>query len=108
MIDSTYLKFSDKDPGEIVILAFNFGDLGIATISSSSVTVKRVGGTADGNPGAMVTGGATAIGSIVYQRVINGVLGADYHLKAEANLSDGQKLFLVGELCIRKASPRAS
>jgi hypothetical protein len=104
LLDSPIHKFSDKDPTEIVVLAFDFGPQ-TSPISAAAVTSVRVAGAADSNPSTMILGAATVIGDVVYQKVRNGVRNTDYHLTATADLVDGQKLLLVGELCVRKASP---
>lgn len=105
MIDTINRQFSDKDPGETLVLAFDFGTLS-GTIATQVVTATRAGGAADGSPASVILGTATALGGKVAQRVTAGVNGCDYELKCVITTSDGQTLIMVGSLSVRKDRPR--
>ena len=70
-----------KDPQEIKLIKFPFlRELGGATAVSATVTASVHKGT-DANPGAVILGNPTIIGTDVYVRMQGGVSGVVYKLR---------------------------
>jgi len=96
-------RFSAKEPGEIITLAFDFVEVvGSQALSAPQVTISVVSGT-DGSPSSMLSGSAVALGSKVTQRVIGGLAGVTYKLRAQVDAADGSRYVLAGLLPVRVA-----
>lgn len=86
-----------KGIDEDVIVGWEFGKElpdGV-TISSAGTTVMAVNAdstVSDPSPENMLSGAASVSGSVVSQKLIDGLVGAKYDVKLTANLSDGQVL----------------
>lgn len=93
--------FPAKLLGESRILPFDFiSDLGpTETISTQSVTATVWSGT-DASPSSMISGAATASGTIVSQKIIGGVVGVVYYLLCTITTSLGQTLQSAGFLAV--------
>ena len=105
IIDSlTPASFAPKDPAEIVLLAFDFADAAgpAVTLSGSTVSVSVHRG-ADANPSAILSGSPTINGLQVLQRVVGGLGGVTYSVKAQVDASDGSRYVLAGLLPVRSA-----
>ncbi len=71
------------------------------TISSAVCVVTWLGGTADLNASAMVSGAAVINGTKVSQLLIGGIDGARYQVEFDATLSDGQVIPEIHNLWVR-------
>lgn len=94
--------FDPKDPGEIVILGFDFAAL-TGTPTSPTITVTRHAGAADAAPSAILSGSASITGTQVLQKVTGGTAGTDYLLRCEVDAPDGSHYVLAGVLPVRTA-----
>lgn len=99
--------FSPKDPDEVIVLAFDFSkDDAVAdgaVLSSPTVDVTARKGV-DPAAAAIRSGAPQISGKLVLQKVIVGISGVDYELRAKASTSDGQTVVLVGVLPVRRAA----
>lgn len=95
-------RLDPKDPEEDVFVRFEFATL-TGTPSSPTVTATRHAGSADATPSAILSGSPTVSGSLVLQKVIDGVDGADYLLRCVASAPDTSKYVLTGVLPVRAA-----
>lgn len=93
--------FEGKRAGETRLLAFDFASLLAAseTVSTQSVAATVYTGT-DASPSAVISGSATASGSVVSQKVTGGTAGNIYNLICTITTSAGQTLKLAGLLAI--------
>ena len=91
----------DKDYREIVPVTFDFVDdiATGATVTPVSVTVSVIEGT-DASPSALLSGAATATGSVVTQWIDSGVVDVVYKLTSLVTVSDGQTLVLTAQLTV--------
>ena len=91
--------FTAKDPAESIVLTFDFSAIA-ASIANSQVTVEVVSGT-DASAAAMRSGSPQIEAGKVLQRVVNGVDGADYRFRCEAD-SGSERLVITETLRVRK------
>ncbi len=93
--------FDAKRVAETVSLAFDFASrLSVGeTISSQVVTATTYSGT-DASPSSIISGSATASGTVVRQAVAAGVLGVTYLLLCQIVTSASQTLDLEGFLTV--------
>ena len=95
------ITLQPKLAGETRKYPFNFAS-GLAsdeTISTQVVTATVYSGT-DASPSLIVSGAATASGSIVTQAIIGGVVGVIYELLCTITTSTSQTLELSAALAI--------
>lgn len=97
-------SFSPKRTGERKKYSFNFvNELAVGeTISNATFTALVHDGT-DGSPGSIISGGATILGSVCTQLIINGVEGVTYLIQCEINTSNGQRLHGTALLLVTDA-----
>ena len=90
-----------KRVGSTKTYTFDFtSDLAIGeTISTQAVTASVYAGT-DATPSAIVSGSASASGTVVSQKITAGVLGVIYKLICAITTSAGQTLQQVGYLAV--------
>lgn len=95
------VTFEGKLLGETVKLTFDFLSRLAAgeTILSAGCTASVYSGT-DATPSAIISGSATASGSVVTQAIVGGTLGVTYELLCSAVTSAGQTLQLSGYLVV--------
>lgn len=87
--------------GESPILPFDFASrLGVTETISTQVVTATVYSGVDATPSSIISGSATASGTIVSQKVTAGVLGVIYQLACTITTSLGQTLLLTGFLAI--------
>lgn len=93
--------FGGKRAGETRLLAFDFAPLLASgeTLSTQSVAATVYTGT-DASPSAIISGSASASGSVVSQKVTAGTAGNIYNLVCTVTTSAGQTLKLAGVLAI--------
>lgn len=98
---STNVQFPSKLAGSTLTINFDFiSNLAVSeTISTQVVTATVYSGT-DANPSAMISGSASASGTIVSQSVTGGVEGVVYYLKCTITTSTGQTLVQTGFLAV--------
>jgi hypothetical protein len=94
--------FSAKDPAESLVLTFDFGALA-SSVTAPVVTAERYSGAADSAPEAMISGAAQVDGAKVLQRVVGGVAGCTYVMRARCNTADGSVLVEAGLLPVEAA-----
>ena len=94
--------FSSKDPSETVILGFDFSAL-TSSPSSPVVSIARASGTADPSPAAMLSGSPSVSSGKAIQRVVGGLIGANYVLRCQVDAPDGSRYILSGVLPVRAA-----
>lgn len=71
-----------KDPAEVKVIRFPFGqELDGVAIASVQSVVARVKKGADANPGQLLAGAASVVGTDVLQRVQGGVSGVVYEIR---------------------------
>jgi len=97
----TYMaeSFSYKFTTENKPLSFDFSQV-LATgesLSTASCSVLVIDGT-DASPSNLLSGGASIIGSKIYQQVHNGTAGVTYRLVATVTTSAGNTLVALGDL----------
>jgi hypothetical protein len=92
-------SFSYKFTGETKPLSFDFSQVlaSSETLSTAACTVVVIDGT-DANPSNILSGGASIIGSKIYQLVQSGVAGVTYRLVATVTTSAGNTLIALGDL----------
>jgi hypothetical protein len=92
-------KFDSKFQEETIILTFDCSKLLAAgeTIDSAEWAVSVIAGT-DANPGAMLSGAVAISGSNVSHKILGGIEGASYRMKAKVTTSLVQILVLVADL----------
>jgi hypothetical protein len=92
-----------KDPGESVILAFDFSkDMtsGETLTGTPAVAITLYSGTVDSGMAAMLSGAAQISGNLVLQMVGRGQIGNQYMIEATCATSAGRVLVLGGILPI--------
>lgn len=92
--------FAPKDPRQVKTLAFDFRRYA-GSVINPVLTVVRERGAADAAPGTMLYGAASVVGSMVYQRVRNGVSLCDYTVYCEVDTPNGDHLVMAGRLPVR-------
>lgn len=94
-------EFQPKLLGASVNLQFDFASMleSGETISTQSVACTVYSGT-DASPSSMISGSATASGSIVTQLVIGGTLGVIYQLACTITTSESQTLVMTAFLAV--------
>ena len=92
-------SFSYKFTTEVKPLSFDFSQVLASgeTISTATCTVLVIDGT-DPTPSNILSGGASIIGSKIYQQVQSGVAGVTYRLVATITTSAGNTLVALGDL----------
>jgi hypothetical protein len=87
------ITLSPKDPAEAIYYGIDFAaNLGTGeTISSATASIRVTSGT-DASAAAMLSGAAVIDGSIVKQKLINGVAGCTYQFGLTVVTSAGQTL----------------
>jgi hypothetical protein len=98
---SSRVTFPQKLVGETSNLQFDFISLlgATETLSSYSVAATVYTGV-DASPGSLVSGAASASGSVVTQAITGGVAGVIYCLVCTAVTSASQTLELAGMLAV--------
>jgi hypothetical protein len=93
--------FPPKKQGETVILPFDFISqlANGVTISTQSVAATVWSGV-DANPSAIISGSASASGTLVTQKITAGVAGCVYALVCTITTSDAQTLQMSAYLAI--------
>lgn len=95
-----------KLAGESPNLTFDFaGRLASGETISTQVVAATVYSGTDANPSAIISGAATASGSVVTQKVTAGTLGVIYELLCTITTSAGQTLQMCGLLAIVPDEP---
>lgn len=93
--------FDSKRAGEVWTLQFDFGT---QLASGESISTQAVAATVwtgvDASPSAVISGSATASGSVVSQKATGGTAGNIYNLICTVTTSAGQTLKIVGLLAI--------
>lgn len=100
-MDSIKDTFSEKDPAEKVLLAFDFAHLTSAVLTPV-FTVTRKAGADDPSPGSILDGSAVTSGSKAVQMVRGGVDGTDYLIRCSVTDGSGQLFVMVGTLPVRR------
>ncbi len=95
-----------KLTGETVEVSFDFASaLGIGvTISAANVTAAVFSGE-DATPSAIISGAASADGSIVTQMITAGTAGVVYTLNCNVTTSDSQEIILQARLAVISSNP---
>lgn len=95
------VTFPSKLAAETAALAFDFASLLASgeTISTQSVAAATYSGT-DASPSSIISGSATASGSVVSQKVTAGTVGVIYLLTCTITTSASQVLNMVGYLAV--------
>ena len=90
-----------KNAAETVSLVFDFASqlTGSETLSSATVTAVVYSGS-DSSPSSVISGGASASGTKVTQKVTAGTVGVVYELTCAAVTSTSQTLEMVGYLVV--------
>ena len=85
---------------------FDFASLlpAAVTISTQTVTATVYSGT-DSSPSALISGSASASGSVVTQAFTAGTAGVLYELKCVITTSDSQTLVIVAYLAVIQDLP---
>lgn len=98
---STSLSFPPKLTSSTFTVQFDFiSQLAVGeTISTQVVTCTVYSGT-DASPSFMISGSATASGTIVSQNITAGTEGVVYYLKCTITTSAGQTLVQTGFLVV--------
>jgi len=103
----TYMaeSFSYKFTTENKPLSFDFSQVLTTgeTLSTASCSVIVIDGV-DANPSNILSGGASIIGSKIYQQVQYGTAGVTYRLVATVTTSDGNTLVALGDLPVYSPS----
>lgn len=93
----TRVSFQPKLAGETTTLTFDFAArLGVSETISTQVTTCAVYSGTDANPSAVISGAASASGTVVSQNVTGGVVGVMYQLVCTITTSLGQTLQMSG------------
>lgn len=102
----TRVELEPKLVGETKTYKFDFlSNLAIGeTISTQTCTATVWSGT-DASPSSIISGSASASGSIVSQKITAGTLGVIYELLCTITTSAGQTLQQVGYLAIQPTVP---
>ena len=92
-------KFDSKYQEETIILTFDYSKLLAAgeTIDSAEWTVSVIAGV-DANPSAMLSGAIAINGSNVSHKILGGIEGVSYQMRAKATTSLVQILILVADI----------
>lgn len=103
---STFITLPPKLVNASAFIAFDYisqltsGE----TISGSSVTCSVFSGT-DANPSALISGVTSVAGSIVTQKIVDGLTGVIYLLTCSATTSLGNVKFIQAYLAIIDSNP---
>lgn len=95
-------RFDKKDPGETVVLTFDFTGEAPA-VSAPTVAITHESGEPDAAFASVLEGSPQVSGGKVLQRVKAGVAGADYLLRCSASDGNGNTLVRAGLLMVRAA-----
>lgn len=92
-------NFSYKFTTETKSLSFDFTQVLASgeTLSTVTCTIVVVDGV-DASPASVLAGGASIIGTKIYQKVQNGVAGVTYRLIATVTTSASNTLVAIGDL----------
>lgn len=100
---TTTTPLPPKDATEIFVVGFDFAsELAGSTINTATMAVLLHEGT-DPDPGVMLVGALSIVGSTVLQLVQGGITGNTYRLRCVATLANGQRRALAAALQIREA-----
>ena len=98
------IRFEDKDPGDTVVVEFDFSpDTSTVTEDPAPTVAVTVAAGTDASPSAILLGPVTVAGGRVYQRVTAGLTGVDYALKCTA--ASGQDRYTVEAILPVRARP---
>ncbi len=98
--------FIPKLVGETRTLTFDFISLLSASETiSTEVTTATVYSGVDGGPSSVISGSASASGTVVSQGITGGVAGTIYNLLCTITTSGGQTLTIGGFLAVLPDSP---
>lgn len=102
------VEIPSKYVGETVKQTFDFAGLLASgeTISTQTVTALTYSGT-DASPSSIISGSASASGTIVTQALTAGTAGVIYELTCQITTSASQTLQLTGYLAIPPIVPAA-
>jgi hypothetical protein len=90
-----------KKVEETSVVTFDFTSrLNVGATISTQVVTSEVYSGVDASPSAMISGSASASGTVVTQLITGGVLGVLYLLECVITTSDGQTLSLNGFLAV--------
>jgi hypothetical protein len=93
--------FSPKDPGETIVLGFNFApdlNAGETLTGSPTISLGQYSGTPDPSMPSMIVGAAQTSGSLVLQTVTMGMSGNNYSVTGTCPTSAGRILAVGGIL----------
>jgi hypothetical protein len=96
------MKFTAKDPAEIINLTFDFGALS-GTVSNPVMGIVVESGNIDNTPSAMLSGSAQISGAVVTQKIIGGQAGTTYKLRCQIDTPTGARYVLTGSLPVATA-----
>ena len=88
------MAFDAKEPGEIVIVTFDFSALA-SVLSNAAIVVTTVNGAADPSPASLLSGAAQITGATVLQKIQGGVNGAVYKLHCQVDSATGERFALA-------------
>lgn len=99
------VELPNKIAAEVKNVTFDFTSLLASgeTISTQVVTAAVYSGT-DAAPSAIISGAASASGSVVTQKITGGTTGVIYELTCTITTSLGETLILVGLLAVIPSS----
>jgi hypothetical protein len=101
MSSSTRVLLAPKRAADVVIEPFDFiSYLAPAETILTQVVTASVWSGVDANPGAIISGAATAAGTVVSQKIQAGVVGVIYLLICKITTSLGQTLQLGALLSV--------
>lgn len=94
--------FDPKDPSESRAFVLDFADDLAAgeTVTAATFTVTVLEGT-DANPSAMLSGAAVASGTTAAQRLVGGLAGVVYKVRAVVTTSASNTLVGCGTLLVQ-------
>ncbi len=93
--------FSPKDPGETIVLGFNFGpdlNMGETLTGSPTLSIGQYSGVPDPSMPSMLVGSGQISGNLVLQATVLGVGGNEYYTTATCSTSAGRILAIGGIL----------
>ena len=95
------ITLPSKYASETILAAFDFtSNLAIGETISTQVCTCAVWSGTDASPSSVISGSATASGTVVSQKLTGGVLGVMYNVTCTITTSAGQTLALQGLLAI--------
>lgn len=95
------VTLTPKLVGDTVLVPFDFASrLGVGVTISTQAVACAVYSGVDASPSSMISGSATASGTIVTQKVTAGTVGVMYQLACTITTSDGQTLVMTAFLAV--------